>query len=122
MAIFRSDHFVSHSGIELTWKVECEALDGEDWGCLATLASRILPPFGEVEGIPRGGLRFAEALKRYVRSGGRLLIVDDVCTTGRSFEDARRGRDAVGVVAFARSSDYPRWVVPIWTAHFGLAF
>jgi hypothetical protein len=121
-ALFRIAGFAGHSGDALTWKVECDALTDEDWNCLAMLASRILPPFGPVEGVPRGGLRFAAALMHFSGTKGgsdQLLIADDVCTTGRSLESVRAGRDAIGVVAFARSLDYPRWVVPIWRGHWG---
>ncbi len=117
--LFHLHRLIGHSGGELTWKVECDALNDEDWNCLAQLAYRMLPPFGPVEGVATGGLRFAEALRHFSRCPDRLLIADDVCTTGRSLEAVRAGRDAIGVVAFARSLDYPRWVMPIWTVHYG---
>jgi len=66
--------------------------------------------FGAVEGVPSGGLRFAEALRQY-QSAGPLLIADDVLTTGASMELHRAGRDALGVVIFARGP-CPAWVAP----------
>jgi hypothetical protein len=118
--IFQLRHLIGHSGEALSWKVECDELTEEDWFCLATLAYRILPPFGLVEGVPRGGLRFAEALRRFSTAGcSALLIADDVCTTGASLEAQRDGRDAIGIVAFARSG-CPSWVMPIWTVHAGI--
>jgi hypothetical protein len=118
--LFRRGLRVGHSGDLLTWKIECDALSDEDWDCLASLASRMLPMFSRVEGVPTGGLRFAAALQRFASDeADRLVIADDVCTTGRSLEEFRAGRDAVGVVAFARSLNCPGWVMPIWTVHYG---
>lgn len=121
MTLFQQGNFRSHSGLLLHWKVECDALSDGDWDCLAMLAAtRILPSFCEVEGVPTGGQRFAEALSFYARSWGKLLIADDVCTTGASLEKQRADRDAIGIVAFARSRDCPSWVTPIWTLHKGI--
>jgi orotate phosphoribosyltransferase len=40
-----------------------------------------------VFGVPRGGLRFAEALKAHVSDlSSRTLLVDDVFTTGKSIK------------------------------------
>lgn len=118
--IFRLGYLIGHSGHALSWKVECDALTDDDWFCLAFLANRILPPFGLPEGVPRGGLRFAEALRHFSTAGcSTILIADDVCTTGASLEAQRDGRGAIGIVAFARSG-CPSWVTPIWTAHAGI--
>jgi hypothetical protein len=118
--IFQLARLIGHSGGTLSWKVECDALTDQDWNCLAALAWRILPSFGLIEGVPRGGLRFAEQLHHFSTAGcSTLLIADDVCTTGASLEAQRAGRDAIGVVAFARSG-CPSWVTPIWTAHAGI--
>lgn len=68
---------------------------------------------GAVEGVPRGGLRLAEACRELATSGP-LLIADDVCTTGASMEEHRRGRSAVGLVIFTRGPT-PDWVMPLFT-------
>jgi adenine/guanine phosphoribosyltransferase-like PRPP-binding protein len=44
----------------------------------------------------------------------RLLIVDDVWTTGGSMEEHRAGRDAIGAVLFARGP-VADWVTPLFT-------
>lgn len=113
-ALFRSGEFVAASGAVLPWKVECDALTAGDWECLAAVAAKLLPPFGRVEGVPAGGERFAAALREHVTNGCEtLLIADDVLTTGGSMERHRAGRQAVGVVAFARRPT-PPWVQAVW--------
>jgi hypothetical protein len=116
MTLFRIGSFVSHSMAKLPWKIECDALDSFDWETLAVMAvSDLLPAYGVVEGIPSGGLKLAAELQKYATKGNtRLLIVDDVCTTGKSLEDHRAGRDALGLVAFSRGNT-PWWVIPIFT-------
>lgn len=91
---------------------DCDALTEEDWKTLATMAVTLLPPFGAVEGVPRGGLKFAEALKQYITSGP-LLIAEDVITTGASIEKFRNGREAIGIVVFQRQS-LPSWITSIF--------
>jgi hypothetical protein len=123
VTLFQIGQFVGHSGDLLDWKVECDALTDDDWDCLAMLASMMLPAFGPVEGVPPtsdgidNGARFAAALRKFSAPITRLLIADDVFTTGRSLEAQRAGRPAIGVVAFSRSPDYPRWVTSVWTLH-----
>lgn len=119
MALFVTADFTSHAGLQLAWKVECDAMDERDWATLAGITSKFVR-FGEVEGVPRGGLRFALAMKRYATKGDRgLLIVDDVFTTEVSMEQHRAGRDAMGVVAFSRNRLMPSWIRAVW--QFGLA-
>ncbi len=116
MNLFQLDKFIGHSGEELDWKVECDSLSIDDWKCLALIASRKLPPFQSVIGIPRGGLEFARQLAEYARPNHSLTIyVDDVYTTAGSFLKAVGNRriDVVGCVIFARNPT-PRWIVPIW--------
>ncbi len=76
------------------------------------MASEILPDFGDVEGVPRGGINFAHALRKYATTGP-LLIAEDVVTTGGSMERFRNGRDATGVAIFSRGS-HPDWVKPLF--------
>ena len=113
--MFQLGNFTSNSGRFLPWKIECDDLTLKDWACAARLVMDQFG-FGQVEGVPRGGLLFAEALKPYV-TGGHLLIVDDVLTTGASMEAQRDGRTALGVVLFARGV-CPGWVTPIFRTSF----
>lgn len=116
MTLFRSGDFTLHSGGKSDWIIDCQTLSDDDYETLARLAIRAVGRFGAVEGVPRGGIKFAAALKRYVMVSGPLLIADDVLTTGASMEDVRRGRVAIGVVIFARGP-CPDWVEPLFTAN-----
>lgn len=125
MGLFPRGLYQLHSGGYSVWRVDCDALTDADLETVATLIYRRLPwPFGSVEGVPRGGLRLADAMQPYRQSHSRNhLIVDDVLTTGASLEEARRlytgsgsylpGAQVMGAVIFARS-DPPRWVTPLW--------
>lgn len=96
------------------WKIECDALSLGDWKTLAFLAAEILPPFSRVEGVPTGGLIFADLLRDYAtEDSDRLVIADDVLTSGQSMEDQRDGRYAIGIVAFSRGR-CPDWVESIF--------
>jgi hypothetical protein len=113
--LFRLGDFTLHSGANASWKIDCDALTDADLACLAKMAAELLPPFGSVEGVPTGGLRFAAALRPYA-TFGPPLVADDVLTTGNSMEAQRRGRpDALGVVIFARGP-CPPWVTPLFAA------
>lgn len=102
--------FTSHSGLNLPYKIDVDALTDAELDTLAQIATSKLPPFGSVEGVPRGGLRLAERMKP---TAGRLLVVDDVLTTGAAMEAQRKGRDAIGLVIFARGP-VPAWVTPLF--------
>lgn len=112
MSLFIQGGFRLHSGAFSAWKIECDNLTDEDIETLALMLSEILPTFGSVEGIPRGGLRIAEALEPYVTNGSPL-IVDDVLTTGRSMETQRAGREVLGAVLFQRGPGLS-WVTPLF--------
>lgn len=113
--LFQRREFTSHSLLPLTWKVECNALQPDDWKTLAHIVAGWNLKFGRVIPIMYGGLPFAVELEPFVTPECETaLIVDDVLTTGRSFEAARRGLiDPLGVVAFARTAP-PDWVRPVW--------
>lgn len=117
--MFKLENFVSHSGLNLSWKIECDTLTDEDWLCLAYIANSMVSPFSSVRGIPRGGLKLAKAMLQYVSPTGPALIVDDVCTTGQSFRNFRDGmnyRDALnskGFVVFSRGEP-PPWVTTLF--------
>lgn len=110
--MFNKDKFISHAGLKLDWKIECDDLSGDDWEGLAFMASQVLPKFGTVEGVPTGGLKFAQALNQY-KTKGPLLIADDVFTTGWSMFEHKNERDAIGVVVFARQIP-KQWITPLF--------
>jgi hypothetical protein len=104
-----------HSGSRSAWLIDCAALDDGDLLVLAGLARELVGPWGPVEGVPRGGIRFATFCQMIADpTSDRLLIVDDVCTTGASLEEHRAGRDAVGVAIFARGP-VPEWATALFT-------
>tara|TARA_B100001248_G_C27384126_1_gene458691 strand:+ start:1199 stop:1597 length:399 start_codon:yes stop_codon:yes gene_type:complete len=86
--LFQIGDFVSHAGIPLKWKIECDALEGQ-WDSIATMIMDYEKrPFSRVIGIPRGGLPLQWALEPYVTKGDHpWLVVDDVYTTGTSFRE-----------------------------------
>ncbi len=121
--LFVRETFVSHSGLNLDWKTDCDALSDGDLDTLAWFFARGLP-YGRVYGIPRGGLRFARALEGHAkRKGPFLLIVDDVLTTGRSMAEAKAkfvdegvDKESIrGAVIFSRTPEIPPWITAIWT-------
>lgn len=123
MSLFQRGNFTLHSGEESWFKIDCDFLTDEDLDTLALLVAEDyrVGPFFIVEGVPTGGERFARALEKYALSkyatarNPRVLIVDDVLTTGGSMERQRAGRDNVqGVVIFARGV-CPDWVVPLFS-------
>lgn len=113
MSLFELGPFTLPSGRNTFFKIECDVLGTDDWAALARLAAELLPPFGGVEGVPRGGVPFADALAKYViPTSQTLLIADDVWVTGLSMERHRNDREAIGIVAFARNPPLP-WVKPL---------
>lgn len=111
-ALFQSGEFVLAAGQQSRFKIECDSLIDDDLAALAEQLAERLPPFGAVEGVPRGGLRLAELMTSYV-SDGPLLVVDDVWTTGMSMMSHRGDRAAIGAVIFARHAP-PEWVTPLF--------
>lgn len=119
--LFATGVFTLHSGDTSTLHINCRALRPSELVALAQQAAERLPRFGRVYGIPEGGLRFADALRKHADTSDAdlpLVIVDDVCTTGASLEEARRGqntgRPVIGVVLFARGG-CPEWVRPLFS-------
>lgn len=73
--------------------IDCDALTDDDLDTLAKLVSDNVY-YDSVIGIPKSGERFAEKLEQYTNEisfshGGlpTVLIVDEVVTTGKSFQD-----------------------------------
>jgi orotate phosphoribosyltransferase-like protein len=88
--LFQSVNFISHSGIPLTWKIECDAIHDDEWATLAKMIREYEPRnWSRAVGIPRGGSKLGEELDKYStgNEADPLLIVDDVYTTGRSFKN-----------------------------------
>lgn len=116
--LFTRGEFISHSGLKLGFKIDCDFLADDDLECIAEyIASKT--SFGVVHGIPRGGARLATALEQYAACDAapfNTLVVDDVMSTGASMEDAKAGQppqvhpdDVVGWVIFARC-ELPSWI------------
>jgi len=99
MNLFVKEDFISHAGNPLSWKIEGDALSDDDWACIAhMIVEQETRPFSKVVGIPRGGKKLEKALQPYINEDmyknaigvwtpHRLLIVDDVWTTGTSFKE-----------------------------------
>ena len=88
--LFSSGDFISHAGLPLKWKIECDAIRHEEWDCLAQMIMEYEEmPFREVKGIPTGGLSLASALDKYKSPDvdDFVMVVDDVWTTGMSMRD-----------------------------------
>ena len=118
MTLFNSGRFTLHSGAGTDWLIDCDALTDDDLAALAVVGARLVAPYGAVDGVAYGGLRFARMLRLYATEGP-LLIADDVLTTGASMERQRSGREAKGVAIFARGTP-PPWVKAIFSVHPGI--
>ena len=115
--LFQTTDFKSHSGLDLSWKIECDALQDGEWFTLSKMIMEISPPFSKAVGIPRGGVKLGDLLNIH-GTGKRtdpICIVDDVITTGESMNDFRRTKhwreptEYIGWVVFARTTP-PDWV------------
>tara|TARA_R110002167_G_scaffold74467_4_gene208411 strand:+ start:334 stop:738 length:405 start_codon:yes stop_codon:yes gene_type:complete len=92
--LFQEEDFVSHAGIPLKWKIECDAIMEEEWDCLALMIhEKSGGTCREAVGIPRGGVPLADAINKRFATGkdeDYIFVVDDVYTTGKSFLDFRK--------------------------------
>ena len=105
-----------HSGEELNWKIECDALFPSEWKCIARMIMEYEKrPFQAAIGIPRGGVELGRWLNEYSTGNPDhpYLIVDDVLTTGGSMDEYKEehfdGKESFGWVVFARKQPQP-WV------------
>lgn len=120
MNLLQRGDFTLASGQVSKFKIDCDALTDEDIETIAwMIQDNLRPKFGSVEGVPTGGYRLAEAMKKYCTPDeSTLLIVDDVWTTGGSMRKWRGGRyDSYGAVIFARQPVEP-WVLPLFTMEY----
>lgn len=119
---FSKEGFTLSSGNKCNWRLNCEFLP-DDWANYAAMVFHIVAPFGAVEGVPTGGLRFAEELSKYITPGHpRTVICDDVMTTGAQIKAQRNGRkDVVGVVLFDTSPGLS-WVYSIFKCNIPRGF
>ena len=117
MNIFQEVDFKSHSGLDLSWKIECDGVSKKEWKCLAEMIMDYEKrPFQSAIGIPRGGVVLGSYLNQYSTENpdDPILIVDDVLTTGGSMEEFKRERmfrnptKYIGWVVFARGFP-PQW-------------
>jgi hypoxanthine phosphoribosyltransferase len=118
MNLIQYKPFVSHSGRELSWKIDCDAFSDSDWENIACIIKSKFS-FSKVIGIPRGGLPLQYHLEPFAKDGHPILIVDDVLTTGMSMEEARFRVDrqsSIGVSVFDRGRR-PDWVKSIFTVN-----
>ena len=114
--LFTEQDFIGHSGDELHWKIECDALFPNEWKCIARMIFEIeTRPFQAAIGIPRGGVELGRWLNEYSTQNAEhpYLIIDDVLTTGGSMDEFReknfQGKESFGWVVFARKQPQP-WV------------
>ena len=116
MNLFQSVDFKSHAGLDLSWKIEMDALEDEEWVTISQMILELSQPFREAIGVPRGGTRLGKLLNQYGTGNLQdpILIVDDVLTTGGSMEEFKRKRvfrnptKYIGWVVFARGFP-PQW-------------
>lgn len=116
MPLFNYGRFELHSGGVSRFLIDCDALTDDDLKALASVAEHLLPAYGRVESIPRGGARFAAEMDqlRWAVDTPTTLVVDDVWTTGKSMIEWRGNRtNVIGLVIFARS-ETPWWVTPLF--------
>lgn len=112
VSIFQTGSFETPQGV-MPWRISCDQLSTDDWQCLALMLTEMISPFGFVEAASSGGQPFADALSKHVSTGPHL-IVNDVLVTGRSMEEARKGRRSLGAVVFSTGPVVPGWITPIF--------
>jgi orotate phosphoribosyltransferase len=109
MSLLTNGNFTLHAGGQSDFKIDCDALTELEIDEIAKfVAARIT--FNRVIGVPKGGSRLADALKRYQDGGdgGTVLLVDDVWTTGKAMNNIKKlfkkNIDVIGFVIFARAN------------------
>lgn len=139
MSIFQHGLFTLHSGDHSFWRIDLDELTNTEVGILAALISERVKPFHRVVApsshygsvVPRlRNLLVSYQEDPRNKDVWRILVIDDVLTTGHSMEMAARkareetptdlkgllqGRtvDVVGAVIFARGQ-CPDWITPVF--------
>ena len=119
--LFVEEDFIGHSGGQLHWKIECDAITSPEWKCIARMIMEYEKrPFQAAIGIPRGGVELGRWLNEYSTQNpdDPYLICDDVLTTGGSFDEFVdsyfRNRNPVvgyfGWCVFARDKPRQDWI------------
>jgi orotate phosphoribosyltransferase len=125
--LFNRGFFRLSSGENSSFKIDCDALSDKDLEAIASVIAQTVD-FFEVYGVPTGGRRLAEILRKYCsrhRVGREVvLIVDDVYNTGESIRkvkerllqirSAHETEEIVGFVIFSRHKPAP-WVHSVFT-------
>ena len=79
--LFSVGDFISHAGLPLKWKIECDAISPDQWSALAEMIMDYqTEPFSRVVGIPRGGLPLEWAMQKHVQLLFRNDNVPDLHT------------------------------------------
>ena len=118
--IFKTGDFTLASGLHSTFKIDCDEFTNDDLYSLALYSVKFLPDFKAVLGVPRGGVRFADQMRKFVSPIGCVLVVDDVFTTGKSMikfiseNNLDADNDVQGLVIFARNQPMS-WIRSIFT-------
>ena len=103
-SLFQFGSFKSHSGLNLLWKIDCDALDFQELNNLIVGNEKLIPLYSEVVGIPRGGIRIADRIRQLIPAtpDAKMLVVDDVMTTGKSMVKWMEDYNANGFILFDR--------------------
>lgn len=117
--LFQHGAFRSAAGLQLTWKIDCDALTDMDWRTVAGIVTGSGIYYREAVGVPTGGERFAAALNLFCwpEKSDVTLLVDDVLTTGGSMIREREklgDKRVLGIVLFSRMHNTPEWIRPIF--------
>ena len=123
MTLFKRGNFTSHSGIELPYKIECDALTDDDIECVAEYIASKMDCRFMVQDIAQGSCRLATALEKHERCDAPfvILLVDEVLLTPSSMKMAKDAQppqvhkdDIIGWVIFARG-ELPSWIHAVFT-------
>ena len=63
--LFQSVDFKSHSGLDLTWKIEMDALSDPEWFTICRMIMEVTLPFRKAVGIPEGGTKLGNLLNQH---------------------------------------------------------